>query len=306
MHMQNRTAKFVSAIFVSVLGSHLSSVSNNTVQAADSCLTEPKGEPSEGRHWYYRIEHATGRHCWYLRNEKEKSSRAEPQVSQDPVDAAPPPKKAAPPPSIADAYAELPRPQTRVEQNAGLTAPQIPTPAIGAAIANTALVTATDPPQQRPIFASRWPEPTGVNSVANPTPAAPALAAAEQPADRPSDQAAPLPVVAAVPLAAADAAAERQPGSIRMLFLVIVGALSLAGLIGSAIVRLGGGRRSKAKRRAIWDSAPAHRAAPLAYPNSIPRRRRADFPLELRAADDDPVRRIEEMLAQLTQGNRAK
>lgn len=35
-------------------------------RAADECLSGPKGTAPEGRHWYYRVDRATGRHCWYL------------------------------------------------------------------------------------------------------------------------------------------------------------------------------------------------------------------------------------------------
>lgn len=34
--------------------------------AADSCLTQPNGPAPAGRHWYYRIERASGRHCWHV------------------------------------------------------------------------------------------------------------------------------------------------------------------------------------------------------------------------------------------------
>ncbi len=39
----------------------------NTAVAAVECITEPNREPPEGSHWYYRVDRATDRKCWYLR-----------------------------------------------------------------------------------------------------------------------------------------------------------------------------------------------------------------------------------------------
>jgi hypothetical protein len=38
-----------------------------TALAAAECLTEPNREPPEGSHWFYRVDRATDRRCWYLR-----------------------------------------------------------------------------------------------------------------------------------------------------------------------------------------------------------------------------------------------
>ena len=71
-----------------------------------------------------------------------------------------------------------------------------------------------------------------------------------------------------------------------MLLTVIMGALSLAAVMGGAIFRFGSTRRIappdiRGHRRVNWDLA--------------------DLPREQRAADD-PNRRIEQMLARLSQG----
>src|SRR6476619_4965040 len=92
--MSKRSAKFVAALFVSVLaGAHLATVTDLRAQAAsaDDCLTAPKGATTAGSHWYYRIDRATKRQCWYLREEGDKSARA-------PVDS-----PATPPAATADA-----------------------------------------------------------------------------------------------------------------------------------------------------------------------------------------------------------
>ncbi|MDC7785456.1 hypothetical protein PQJ75_27230 [Rhodoplanes sp. TEM] len=35
--------------------------------AAPDCLAAPDDTPTEGRRWYYRLDHANNRKCWYLR-----------------------------------------------------------------------------------------------------------------------------------------------------------------------------------------------------------------------------------------------
>src|ERR1700716_429665 len=34
--------------------------------ATDECLAKPGATAPQGSHWYYRINRADGRHCWYL------------------------------------------------------------------------------------------------------------------------------------------------------------------------------------------------------------------------------------------------
>ncbi len=86
--MSSRTAKFVSAVFASLLaGIPLTTVSHSAVTPAETCLSGPKGAPPKGGHWYYRIDRATKRHCWYVGDAKEKPSRVasqNPSASQEP------------------------------------------------------------------------------------------------------------------------------------------------------------------------------------------------------------------------------
>src|SRR6202171_2855810 len=124
MHMSKRTAKFVSAVFASILaGTCLATVSHGaapSAAAADDCLSGPKGQTPAGGHWYYRIDRATKRHCWYIGDEKEKLSRAAPKNSAPLTDSGSGPNETAAQRAIADARAELPWPQPRVEPETGL------------------------------------------------------------------------------------------------------------------------------------------------------------------------------------------
>ena len=85
--------------------------------------------------------------------------------------------------------------------------------------------------------------------------------------------------------------------------LVILGALALAGLIGSEVFRFGNlrwiGRGTiQVDRQAIWETANIDRRSPTVDLGSGARIRRDDIPWELRTADD-PNGRIQEMLARL-------
>jgi hypothetical protein len=301
--MSNRTAKFVSAIFVSLLaGAALTTVSHGAVPAADDCLAAPKGQTPSGGHWYYRVDRATKRHCWYVGDEKEKLSRVAPKNSAPSAEAVSPRKETATQRSIADAHAELPLPQTRVEQETSVT-PWQPNPATAAnaaSVENNPRANARDVNTRLSVIASRWPEQSGVSSSASP---GPTTGDSGEPVQSNSD-AAPSSAVAEVTLAAADASSEKQPGSIQMLLIIIAGALTFAGLIGSAIFRFGsmrqaGRRQIRSDRRAIWDLADTDRPSPTAYPRADMSMRRVDIPRELREADD-PNDRIVEMLARLS------
>src|ERR1700716_2141387 len=237
--MSNRTAKFISAIFVSLLaGALLTTVSHGAVPAAaDDCLSGPKGQTPSGGHWYYRIDRATKRHCWYVGDEKEKLSRVAPKNSAPSAEAVSPRKETATQRSIADAHAELPLPQTRVEQETSVT-PWQPTPATAAnaaSVENNPRANARDVNTRLSVIASRWPEQSGVSSSASPGPTTGDSGELVQS----NSDAAPSSAVAEVTLAAADASSEKQPGSIQMLLTVIAGALTFAGLIGRAIFRFG-------------------------------------------------------------------
>ena len=197
--MSNRSARFVSAIVASILaGANFTAVAENAPKAADNkpadkavadkaadnCLSGPKGSLPAGGHWYYRVDRATKRNCWYIgeekgKEEKGKTAKAAP-AAQDPssptniVDSAPP--QQTPPQqttnlrkSVADARAELTSPQTRAE----LTSPQTnvvqDTPAgIGqqttraANIDNGPRATAADMDVQPSTVSSRWPEASSV------------------------------------------------------------------------------------------------------------------------------------------------
>jgi hypothetical protein len=288
MHMPNRTAKFVSAVFASLVASAALTTISHAEPAADDCLAGPKDHTPQGAHWYYRIEHPSNRHCWYLKDEHDKVAQTAPSNASAPAKPMAPTTDAAMLRSIADAHAELPASQTPAD--------------------NSLPANAADPDAQRSIVASRWLDASSVSSSAGTAPMTGNAGAAQ-----PSNSAAEQPTaMAAVPLAAADALpeeTEKSSGLVRTVLLAIIGALSLAGLTGGAIFGFSGGAWRSGRRgigddrRAIWDSAGTDRRPPPGFPGPGPRMRGADIPREPRA--DDPNRRIAEMLAQLARKRRA-
>ncbi|TYL98984.1 hypothetical protein FXB40_04385 [Bradyrhizobium rifense] len=238
--MGNRTAKFISALIGSIIaGAPLAAVSQNapsapnaatTANAAADCLASPKGVAPQGQHWFYRLERATKRQCWYLRTEGAKATQSAQATADTPAPAAPP--------SVQNAHAEYTAPQTSA-------AASTPT-----AAATQQALSATDANAAQPAVATRWPDAASASPAPRPSPATAASAAASaQPSTKPAASPAPVTV------AAADAPADKPTGSLQMLLLVIGGALALAGLLASVIYRFAGGRaRARAAdRRVNWD-----------------------------------------------------
>ena len=276
--MANRIAKFASAIFASLLaGAPITIITSSFAHAAGDCQTEPGSETRQGQHWYYRIEHGTKRHCWYLREEGE---RAEQATSSEGTAAASRRNETAVRGSIADAHGELPPPRVRVQQDGGASAARRPRANMPATPEDNQYPGAFASPADgapRSLVASRLPEPLAVDSSVNPAPEASATMVADA---SPTPQAESSPALAPVTLAAAAAPIQKTGGSLRMLLLVILGALALASLMGNVVYRLGRARhvaRAAARRRDIWESADPARSPSSADPQTGNLAARADF-----------------------------
>ena len=301
--MSKRTAKFVSAIFVSLLAATpFVTAAHGAPVEPDKCLSGPKGAPPAGGHWYYRVDRATKRACWYIGNAREKLSRAAPETSA--ADSVSPPTNAGTQPSIANARAELLLPQARRAPEAtalaGQTAAEAAGPT-GSQHANT-----EDTRAQRSVVASRWFEPTSMASSAPPQPPV------GNSVDKPPaiSEAAPPAAAATFRLAAADATAARPSGSVQQLLIAIDGALALAGLLASAIFRLGGARWTgwrkneiRVNRRVNWDLAGISRPSLPDVAGGAASRDTARLPEAGLARDrrpaSDPNERIAQMLTRL-------
>ena len=95
--------------------------------AADDCMARPGASGPKGTHWYYRVNRADGRHCWYLSPQATQTS-AQPRLATR--------ESSSPSP--------LPTTETSVRQTAQMTPPQTEN------VAPPREVTAMD-------FARRWP-----------------------------------------------------------------------------------------------------------------------------------------------------
>jgi hypothetical protein len=246
--MANRTAKCAFAIFASVvIGTPATIAASSSARAADDCLTEPQGLAPQGQHWFYRTEHNSKQHCWYLRDQSDKSAQND---SSADAAASSQGDESASSLSATDAYAELPSPRPRAEQNGGASAAR-------RAPANTSTAANVKDNATQSATAANdgvfGPPPVLSGSSANP----PDASAAEDTSTTPEPEAAPgsAPAPAAAP-------APKEVGSLQMLLLVIFGALTLAGLSGSLVYRLGRARqtaRAAQRRRDMWRSANTSR-----------------------------------------------
>jgi len=300
MHMANRTARFASAIFASLLAGI--TLSNGAARAADDCLSEPKGETPPGGHWHYRIDHANKRQCWYLKVEDQKLSRtAQPN---SPPSAKPIAPKAEVPMqhSIADAHAELAA-QIPLEPPKRNAAPASAIPADTAARETDAVASTPDTTTQQSIVASRWFDPSTANPSANPA------SDSSDPVTDANTDTNPTPptpsVLAAGQYAAADMSPQAPAYSVPIKLAALIGALALAGILASVVFKFGSARRpARARMRkhrgAIWELSDEDRVLLSAQPRP---NGRPGFARDLDRADD-PSERIEEFIAQLARRTR--
>ncbi len=304
--MRNRTAKFVSIIIAGLFAgvTLTASLTATPASAADECLAAPKDQTPQGSHWRYHIEHPSNRHCWYLREDEPQAQTAQPKsfASAKPVA---PKAEAAMPGTVANARAELPSPRASLDMEKATGAAQLPAAANAANAADTDNTTRSNPAAANmlsSVVASRWPEQLSANSP--PPPTAPVSAPVSAPAEPQADEIAQAQPVS-VPLAAADAPMTKKSNSALMLLIVIVGALSFAGLVASAIVRFGGKRQQGRKRvrrghRWAWDQERSGRRRPLPFPLDAVRRPNIGLPRELQVAEDtNEGDRITQMMARL-------
>jgi hypothetical protein len=245
--MSNEPARFASAISIGVLVAFSPMTAFfGAARAADTCLSEPNGATPAGKHWYYRIEHGTGRHCWYLRGEDEKPAGA--GASAPAVTETSPRAEADAARSIANAHAEWP---------SGTRADETTTAAVTSAVPTTTADAAGSVPANgaAPSQAtSPWPAPSSLAEGSQG-----AATASEERAD---SQPTPVPEPA---VAQPTQAIERNIGSLQKLLLVAFGALALAGLSGSAVYRsAAGARRRRARRKDRWPKKVPAKAIPKA------------------------------------------
>jgi hypothetical protein len=110
--MMNRTTSFVvGALTCTIAGASFVTMHLGDAGAAAECLATPsKGAPA-GQHWYYRIDRATQRHCWYLGDEGKAVARAAKATPERRTTLTESDRGAALARSAANTRAEMPMPQ---------------------------------------------------------------------------------------------------------------------------------------------------------------------------------------------------
>src|SRR5438270_9866836 len=77
--------------------------------AAEECLAKPNGPSPQGSHWYYRVDRASNRHCWYLRGIGASAGQNETRASRGSAMPVRPATTSADPP-IVDTPSSSPAP----------------------------------------------------------------------------------------------------------------------------------------------------------------------------------------------------
>jgi hypothetical protein len=259
--MTNLAIKFRSAVSAGIVASATMAIFPLSALGAAECLTTPKDEARSGRHWYYRIERGTKRHCWYLREEGETSSKAATPARLAGPEAAPDGETKLTH-SAADAHAEISR----------------TTPAASVAPGGVEQKLSSDVPPEtsQSMMASRWPEPTGVFSSATERAISPSLvvaaAAPDANANAVTDLTPKVPPVAPTKVETAVGTS----ASLQMLHLGMFGAIAVSSLTGSAIYLLGRMRRRSQRNASLnlldWPAEEATYHAgipPWLEPNTV-------------------------------------
>jgi hypothetical protein len=318
--MSHVTAKVASTLLIGVAAATVSTaLSSRSANAADSCLTEPKADV-QGKHWYYHIERGTGRHCWYVRGQDDTSARDEDdkQVASDQAPAAKVDPATAR--TFADAHAEIAPKAAAPDSTNAAAAPSVwPAPQANAQ-ANDAAAGNSAPAQAAPdsALATRWPQAADAAAAPSPAPQPDATLMVADAQDNTANANTASATDVPPPPAAVPAPPERPSSSIQKLLMVAGGALTLAGLTGSAVYRLGRRRRRNdwLRERNAWrdaqnpnrppwvDEPRLHSNQDVADLDARPvREPESDFSLAMSESEagSDRVEKIEDFLARLTE-----
>lgn len=251
--MSSRLGKRLSTFGVALFtGGMLAIAVQGSARADDACLVKPGATTPRGGHWHYRVEPGTKRHCWYLGEQRAKTTQ---KTAAKPSSPAPAPDKpaqmsAATPLqlSVANARAEFDSATATLDQ---ATASPSPSDTV---LSNDAAQTANASQQ---AVATRWPDPAISAQPQQPAPAAP-----EKPTPQLLGQRTePGPAVPVVSAPAAEASSYSMP----MLLGGLAGALAFAGLLGLAVFKFGNLNRFGHIRRrsgSIWDTADVSQPPP--------------------------------------------
>jgi hypothetical protein len=101
-HMTYSGAALLASLLVGVAMTGSPARAQTAPAAAGECLAQPSGPSPRGSHWFYRIDRASNRHCWYLRGIGASAGQNETRPSRDSVVPARPSAATAVDPPIID------------------------------------------------------------------------------------------------------------------------------------------------------------------------------------------------------------
>ncbi len=239
--MPQRMTPFVPAILVILLAAV--ALTARPGVAADECVTKHASEAPEGSHWYYRLDRANNRRCWFLgpadtklRTRQAASHQPQPAAKPDAPATVDGPAEVAPV-QVASAQAQVGPAQAA---NVRVAAVKVTTNQVTAA--EVAFAEAASSNDKAPVVSS---------------PSSPSNADAPSPPQTQDDTSSVRPSPAAADVSAVSS--ESEP-AIRIEFLLasLAGALALAALIAERLVRRSARRARVRSDRHDQLGAPAN------------------------------------------------
>src|SRR6266508_3709569 len=102
--MRKQMRSIAPAVFSTLLAAlAVTALPGGSAGAADDCIAAPNKVPPQDSHWYYRIDRASQRKCWYLSAQGQKVHRVAPQAQAARSPAAPPEEQPSTPIQLATA-----------------------------------------------------------------------------------------------------------------------------------------------------------------------------------------------------------
>jgi len=246
--MQRRMRFFLPAILTMFFG--LMSLSASRA-VADDCLASPNGACPPGTHWYYRVDRATHRQCWYLGAE---GTKARVQTRQANAPARPRSPKLSEP-AVSTAPAQVTSSDTAPDEVLPTRDPAEP--------ASQAKAAADDPGSA--AFSGRWADAPKAAIPVDTATSDMRSSYAQEPSTPSSEDEMPLvwPILTPEELAAADQPKESAFAHLAGVFAAVMGS---AALIGILLLRISAGRRPR--RSAVAHGSKLHWSAQTHQPAS--------------------------------------
>jgi hypothetical protein len=258
------------------------SLSATTGDAADECLSGPKGTAPTGSHWYYRVDRSTGRHCWYLGAEGQRVRSVSERTSQQTR------KRVAQ--HSQQAQTSTPQtsaPEPAVRSSAPLAISETKTVASFFSQYWASLFSGAEPPRIAP---TEEPKLALAADASRPAPSTVTSNYAQEQGQTDAQDEMPLvwPVLteaekqaAAAPTAVpAQTSVQTSALKSQHMLAILAGALAVAGILMALVYRLGSirfGRRQQQRQSPRWDITTETAARlpmaplPLAYVDPTPR-----------------------------------